>query len=561
MHSVRRFDFGMRDASGNHGLIASHDGSLNDSELSALLGWTDLSRAPFEPYWLLVSISTSHRALIRVSPQSGGLRGVASTAQVLVVPESRFVFMHDSSWFVDQFPDPPSQIGLPAHWAENLDQGLQQPVTPSQFQFLEPNIAILLSTGKSLTANAGLVLTSELDWNDQIRSLLRLFAACPDPHKRSIRPNFATATVPKTAKGCFVLSADTRRPTYSQEMHVWFIAMRFLSTETISGLDPSDSNSLIRELLKRALVSDQSLSLSEDQQKTAFAILDALASANATTSVVRVLEALLVDMTPSARIHRLLGFIRNSDRTAAAGIPPVWPQRQLAEEGTFIFMSSAEMKTHGSSVILRFPSQILSAVSKCAAPQLIDMLQLMRSEVWDLGIAAPAAEGKYDALLDKLIRQSIISGISDADEAASKELSKQAVDLLLTCLRFVQASPHIRLAELLQKLCSDVSSDSKVYGAVLLNLAEWPSLWLNLVQLPARGAEERRRAFQNLSKALASQARTENSQSMKLWVRKGLENLPSDSPHRAWLHLLSKVLVSVDMRRTTGARATQHRPN
>lgn len=213
---IRRFDIGWRSRDGDHGVIAAPDGPLLASEASRLMAMTDLVHEPFEQYWALLAFADGFAALMRISPVSGGTRGQASSAQVLVPGPTLLPWAVDPAGLLALFPVPPKRVTESAAWSTGAGADVPIAVLGRErltAEHFPPGSAARALLVKALMAPARLEesmavpVAATIGQEDQVIAALRVWNVLPRT-RLAAGLRIVTSRVPKITEAAFAFHSN-----------------------------------------------------------------------------------------------------------------------------------------------------------------------------------------------------------------------------------------------------------------------------------------------------------------------------------------------------------------
>jgi hypothetical protein len=536
--AARRFDLGMRDATGNHGFIAIYDEPLERGEQSEMLRWSDSTRAPFSQHWFWVPISKVNRALIRVSPQSGGLRGMASTTQALVVPENAIAMAMDLSPLITLFPPAPIEIGQPATWSadSSVSCGL---ISPDDQTVNYANLDLLFNQPGPLDVSRNLSSSGICRPEIEAIQMLRLYAMCPDVVRKHVNPSFATSQAPAGNKPCYVFSAQPPMLQLGPRCLAWRIACAHLERQVLWRLDPSQPNVVAVSLMAAALNVDQDDPLSNAQVGDLFALLKKMAQIDFGERLLTVLERCIGQLKPRAQVDRLLAIQADPAGCEEAGIPPVWAQRLLAAPNTFPSIPAPVFEQLGQAMLRNFPDLLLESVAlwsrECVRQtlEIFDVALMIGGDTW---VQARHA-GIFGATLSRILLEDA-QGLTPRERSA---IRLAACRVMLNCeARASELDPAVTEVNL--QIHESLAKTSRRYAEVIVDVSQNASIWLGMLEKPCGSPTERALHFQNISRALAILWANDNyRKAFFLAAVRVQAQLEQASAHRTWLAMLQRV--------------------
>ena len=548
---VRRIDLGMRDASGNHGILAIHDDlvdSIDRTDLSALLMWTDLTRAAFEQHWLWVPLSPVSRALIRVTPQSGGLRGMSSTAQAVVVSESAIGMATDLASLVRIFPSPPLQIGQAAEW-------IAPPITffddlsSAKWLAIAGDIDVLLGLTVVSAENIVLPLGDLKTVEEQVVRMLHIYALCPIPARLRLRPCFATSEAPPAPTPYYIFSRSATARPPGPAARAWRVATRHLVFAQLRTVDPLDTEKLVQVLLVDALQTSRETPLSQAQTDRLFAMLGDLSEADLPVKALAAMEQGLSSMVPAARINRLLSLLDNTHQCSVVGIPPAWAYRQMAATETFARLSGAEFTRVGQALASQFPSLLEEGAASWSGERVVEILALLKHASTMVPEDKCWVQDRQAGLVELTLSRVLLGDMPASSAQQRVQTQITACELMLACeANTAWVGQGVVKAGLF--VHQNLSRFSERFARVLIDVSPSVGVWLGVLHKPCNSQAEQAAHFANISRAFCLLVRSGHANELSQAVSAILHKLGKSSPNRSWIALLLK--IANDKRRSTG---------
>jgi hypothetical protein len=330
---IQRFDLGWRSAKGSYGVISA-SGTLPPDIMSHLMALTDSAQERFKEYWSWGSISERRLALIRVSPQVGGLRGGdASTAQVIVLNKDDVPWGVNLSTLLTLFPPAPSVIGEQAAWGVNNTIELVSFSNRQQISEINARreaIATLIDCNNDAVHLEIPTPAAFETLHDEIVEILTLYALCPLATRFRIEQRFTTRSAP-ASRSEFVLSNPRKLSNSSRSSGamIWLLATTELASclppNGIATLDPYRPDEVAGQLVREIIRQGETAPL--------LALLKYFgATKQGVSSIVNEIEAALTTMDIPQLENWLCNYEKSISIFKEAGMPEMMPLRIMSEK-------------------------------------------------------------------------------------------------------------------------------------------------------------------------------------------------------------------------------------
>lgn len=404
---VECVDLGWRSPDGDFGWLGAPPGSIGSEEISELFHWADSTRSSFGQHWFWVPLGVDYRALIRVSPLSGGRRGTASTVQILLMRERVVTELANLGCLLSAFPDVPSSIGQPAIWKDTWRFGAEaqhsvRPTIPLGFALQR-----LMSPGTPESPCLELPIAERLPPEEQIQFALHAYSLIPSNYRGSYRHAFSTENAPSVNRARYVV---TYQPSWHTGNELDLDTELLLKLGQMSkGPGPFRLPDIVADEVgfvdrrrwrkaSSATVAASLLSDTENSGETFFSLSKALfsESGKVRTDWAAIVEAELLEIAPERAYGVLRQLIEDSDLSMACGFAPAWAPRMLVSNSViFSLQDDSGFSKHLSSMAKWFPSQLATRLRENRSighKALMDVIRTCRE--W-LSATVSAAEGTH----------------------------------------------------------------------------------------------------------------------------------------------------------------------
>lgn len=360
--TLQRVDLGWRNSGGDYGIITSHDGPLPDGIGRELLGWCDRARGTISEHWYWVGLG-EHLALIRITPQEGGVRGVASTAQAVVLLRSDVIPATDLRELLSVFPAAPLQIGASAAWQAKavIDRvALEQIGTSFKANELPLTSLIAQLLGTPLWeipmehAHSSLL--------EEISDALLFFALCPTVSPQTLVPRFASRSAPLTTYYSvfrFSITPTMHLPQYEAAAK-WVAIGIYLNSNDVFQLDPMSYESPEAQFIHKAL---------ESKTPNILEIAKIFHAFGRDAQSKNALQEIVIDCFEKMPIRQRTSWVNrfhaNKSTLDEAGVPSLLPWKIMANrevlEQLLIFFPD-RLPDYIPDLIQRLPGSIIGIV-------------------------------------------------------------------------------------------------------------------------------------------------------------------------------------------------------
>lgn len=407
---LRRFDLGWRNVSGDHGLIAAHDGELAVNEIQPMIQWTDITRGSFQEHWFLVSIKSGTMALIRVCPLAGGTRGVASYSHAMIFETMAQPWGVDYSYLVRAFPPLPVQLGQPSVWPAMPQMGARQAFGPGTLTEGMPLLSAVMAETSALTKCRDVPCHPKFTQSQQIQLALQVFSALPRPLQEG-GLCFASSAAPGFARPFFGLVPTGIALPASALATFWCNLLGRIDPKTLSSADLRQPRTLF-EAIARDAVSTHPGTVGTRVQ----VLLDGLLSypmGALEDDKMDATKAVLIGMPPAEKGPLLLALKHRLEMQPVAGAHPLWVLRMMSDAQSLTVLGESDQRKAFLEFFQHMPSELERILGQLPGSALPSLVKAMREFLDMLSAGTHEVPTGLPSLVEDLMQICVIDRVAD----------------------------------------------------------------------------------------------------------------------------------------------------